>query len=515
MPSGEEHTGRKGESPSPDASAMLPSASGAALPFRRRLVVPGIVLAILEICCVGYPLWAAFHVGELGADTMLRTVVPVAIGGVIVWWVAVVSWFLPLWQAVRARRRGERVHKELAGRAYKISLKGPVRVLLLRTGVWTVGAALAGLFLDIYDDWTPDRVAALVAIAAVHSYVVSCVRALWTAQVLGEVRSRLFASGSPLKKFDESHFRRFVLVAMIVAGGILAAQAAFAFYFMRLSTENYLQLEELFPAATAIGLVLWVVIARGMTSELRVYLAASRGEPVASPPAAALIYRRAQALPYRLAVLTICVWFVIALAGALVMRLQLAFALDDTLVLAFATLVLGVAGSIYEQLWHRDVLRPFLAHLTQRYRVPVRSIGPTLSLRSKLMLSFGGVVLLACGMALLWGFVQYKNLETKSAQDQAAVNLRGLTSTIQTDLGAQPTAPDETAVRASLRRIAEREPAAKAVGYYIGPSGELLAVGGGPKPPWYVRALIERADDSPIDMQGAFLTGRSKRLSVM
>ncbi|HEY1812132.1 MAG TPA: ATP-binding protein [Kofleriaceae bacterium] len=512
MPSGEEHTVR------PDASAMLPAnAGGVVVPFRRRLVLPGIVLAVLEICCVAYPLWAAFHVELSENDTLTRTVVPVAIGGIIVWWAAIIAWFLPLWQAVRARRVGERVSKELAARAYRISLKGPVRVLLLRTGVWTASAALAGLFLDVYDEWPVDRVAALIAIATVHSYVVSCVRALWTAQVLGDVRTRLFASGSPLKKFDESHFRRFVLVAMIVAGGILAAQAAFAYYFMRLPRASYLQLEELYPVATAIGLVVWVVIARAMTRDLRVYLASSRGESVSAPPAAE-IYRRAQALPYRLAVLTIAVWFAIAVVGALVMRLHLGFDIDDVLVIAFATLVLGVAGSIYEQLWHRDVLRPLLAHLTQRYRVPVRSIGPSLSLRSKLMLSFGGVVLLACGMALLWGFVQYKNLETESVQHQAALNLGWLTSTIRTELAAQSTPPSEPAVRAELRQIAERAPSSSAVDYYIDPRGDVLPVGGGPmgapKPPWYVRALIENADGHLIDMHGAFLTGLSNRLAV-
>ena len=66
---------------------------------------------------------------------------------------AITAWLLPLWSAVVARRRGERVSKELAARAYRITLKGPVRVLLLRTGVWTGAAALTGLFLHIYEDW--------------------------------------------------------------------------------------------------------------------------------------------------------------------------------------------------------------------------------------------------------------------------------------------------------------------------------------------------------------------------
>ena len=102
---------------------------------------------------------------------------------------------------------------------------------------------------------------------------------------------------------------------------------------------------------------------------------------MAAAPSPPYIYRRAQALPYRLAVLTIIVWFVIAIVGALVARFHLGFDVDDTLVIAVATLVLAIAGAIYEQLWHRDVLRPLLAHLTQRYRVPVRNIAPSLSLR--------------------------------------------------------------------------------------------------------------------------------------
>src|SRR4029079_3764133 len=257
-----------------------------------------------------------------------------------------------------------------------------------------------------------------------HAYVLACVRAVWSAQILGEVRARLFAAGSPLKRFADSHFRRFMLVSMIVAGGVLAAQAAFAYYFVPITFAQYLQFETYVATATLVGVTAWLVFARSMTGDLRRYLAVSRGDEIISAaPPAPVIYRRAQALPYRFAMLTIAVWLVISLVGALVARLQLGFDLDDTLILSISMLVLAVAGAIYEQLWHRDVLRPLLAHLTQRYRVPVRSIAPSLSLRRKLMLSFGGVVLLACGMALLWGFVQYKNLATDAAGQQSQLGL--------------------------------------------------------------------------------------------
>jgi len=503
-----------------DSSAAL--SSHATVPFKRRFVMPAVLLGALELLAVAYPIWVAFDFTALGVDTLLRIALPVAVVAIIVWWATTTAWLWPLWAAVSARRRGEKVQKDLAARAYRITLKGPVRVLLLRTGIWTGAAGLIGLFLYSYDNWPINRVAELAALAAVHSYVVSCVRAVWWAHILGQVRGRLFAVGSPLKKFDDSHFRRFMLVSMIVAGGVLAAQAAFAYYFVFNSMQPYLQFETYFPVATVFGVVTWTLLARVLTSDLRRYLAASRGEsrPTGTDaPPAAFIYRRAQALPYRLAMLTVAVWIVISIGAALIARLHLGFDLDDTIVLATAMLVLAVAGAIYEQLWHRDVLRPLLAHLTQRYRVPVRSIAPSLSLRSKLMLSFGGVVLLACGMALLWGFVQYKNLSTESTQRQSDIGVRWLRSEIQAELGPAPDRPTEASVRTALRRIQAREPEAASVIYYIGPSGELLSLGGGPmgapKLPWYTRTLIARSNGARVSLHAAELTGKAGRLAVV
>jgi len=505
-----------GDGMSSESSSALPSL--ATLPFKRRFVVPAVALALLELLAVGYPLWSAFDLGDLGADSLIRTALPVGVVALVVWHVAITMWLLPLWSAVAARRRGERVSKELAARAFRITLKGPVRALLLRTAVWSATAALAGLFFCVYDGWPAERAAELTSLAAVHAYVISCVRAVWWARIFGQLRRRLFASGSPLRKFDDSHFRQFMLVAMIVAGGVLGAQAAFAYYFVPITREQYLELETFFPLATVAGLVAWMLFARVFTRDLRSYLASSRGEQTDALPAAE-IYRRAQALPYRLALLTICVWFVIAVASALVARLQLGFDLDDTIILSTATLVLAVAGAIYEQLWHRDVLRPLLAHLTQRYRVSVRSIQPSLSLRSKLMLSFGGVVLLACGMALLWGFVQYKNLATDAAVRQSEIGLHWLRSEIQTELGGAPSAPTEDAVRASLRRIIGNAPDATAVVYYLDRAGTQLAVGGGPmgapRLPWYVRSLIGASTGSLIQVHQAGLTGKAGPVDVL
>ncbi len=509
-------------------TVVEPSSGGALslvqqLPFKRRFLWPAVVLGIVEVLGVGYPLWAAFDLGSVGADTLARTALPVGVGAVAVWLAAITTWLLPLWAAVGARRRGERVNKEIAARAYRITLKGPVRVLLLRTGLWAAAACSTGLFLHLYQDWPLERVAEITALATMHAYVISCIRAVWWAQILGGFRARLFAAGSPLKRFDDSHSRQFMFTAMIVAGGVLAAQAAFAYYFVPINRVQYLQLQTYYPVAAVIGVAIWSLLARLMTRDLRSYLAASRGDAAPKPPRtdiapAAMIFRRGQALPYYLAMLTIAVWLVIATIGALVARLHLGFDLDDTIILSTSTFVLALAGAIYEQLWHRDALRPLLAHLTQRYRVPVRSIKPSLSMRSKLLLSFGGVVLLCCGMALLWGFVQYKNLATDAAIRQSEIGLRWLQSNVQTELANNPGEPTPETVRASVRRMIAEVPEASAVVYYIDHDDNLLAVGGGPmgapKPSWYTRAMVARGGHTSLAIRLSNLTGLGDQLVV-
>nr|MBA3542413.1 hypothetical protein [Deltaproteobacteria bacterium] len=116
--------------PAPKASSSSLSAF-AVVPFKRRFLVPTLALGFAELIGIFYPLWVTFDFADLAGDTLIRTALPVAIGGVMVWLAAITAWLLPLWQAVQARRRGERVHKELAARAYRATLKGPVRVLLL------------------------------------------------------------------------------------------------------------------------------------------------------------------------------------------------------------------------------------------------------------------------------------------------------------------------------------------------------------------------------------------------
>jgi signal transduction histidine kinase len=493
--------------------------------FKRRFFLPAVILLAAEVFAVGLPLWWMFNVSSIPRAILLRTALPVSVAAVAIWSAAVLVWLWPLRAVVLARRQGVKPEPEIAARADRFTQRAAVRALILRTALWAGASATAGLFFRRYAGWQMQQVAEITALAALHAYVISCLRAVWWHSILLSVRERLFRPASLTQRFDEAHFRRLLLVTMVVAGGVLAAQAAFAYYFVPISFEQYLQLQTYMPVATALGLLIWALFARWTTTTLRRYLRNAQGDPRAttSEPAA-VVYRRAQEVPYRLALLTIAIWVAIAALCFLVARLHLDFEADDAGILAVSTVVLALTGAIYEALWHRDALGPLLAHVTQRYRVPIRTVQPTLSLRSKLLLSFGGMVLLACGMALLWGFVQYKTLATDSALRQSDIGLQWVRSEVQAEIAASDLPPTTQLVRDTLRLLGAGAPDASTVLYYLAPGedpnrvSDLLAVGGGPmgapKLPWYVRARLQHPRRGVLNLNAAQLTGRATRLNL-
>ncbi|MEZ4363255.1 MAG: ATP-binding protein [Kofleriaceae bacterium] len=495
-----------------------------AVAFKRRFFLPAVILLAAEVLGVGLPLWWMFDFSSIPNAVLVRTALPVAISAILLWSAAVVVWLWPVRAVVLARRQGRKPEPEVAARAERFTERAAVRALVLRTALWAGAAATTGFFFLKYAGWRAPQLAEMTAVAALHAYAVSCLRAVWWHSILLRVRARLFHAASA-QRFGDAHFRQLLLVTMVVAGGVLAAQAAFTYYFVPISFEQYLQLQTYLPLAAAVGLAAWTLLAHGMTSSLRRYSRSARGEVSAlSSEPAAVIYRRAQEVPYRLALLTIAIWMVIAALGFLVARLHLDLELDDAAILAVAVVVLALTGAIYEALWHRDTLAPLLAHVTQRHRVPIRTIEPTLSLRSKLLLSFGGMVLLACGMALLWGFVQYKTLATDAALRQTEIGLQWVRSEVQAEIAAQPQPPTAALVREALRHLGARAPEASTVLYYLSPGedpihfADLLAVGGGPmgapKLPWYVRARLQVPKRGVINLGAAQLTGRTARLNL-
>ncbi len=492
--------------------------------FKRHFFLPGVVLTVAEILLIVVPIVTLFAPAGLATGTLVRIAIPVLAGAVIVWGAALTSWLSPVQRMILARRRGGKLPSALRDAAYRATMRVPLRAMLLRTGLWIAIAVAHGVFFTRYAGWSWRQVTQLVGLTAVHALGTNGIRAIWYQVILEKVRARLFSRKPDVRRFADGYFGRLVLVFVVVASGIMAAIAAFFFYFLPISLDQYLQIETYFPVALAVASIGWVLIARRATREIDLYLQQGSGDERSTTKrdtAASGVYRLAQSLPYRLALISFLMWMLIGALGTWLAREELRFQLDDAVIMMGVTFVVALGAAIYEWLWHRATMRPLLGHLTVRHRLPVRGMRPSLSLRSKLIFSFGGVVLFACGLALFWSFVQYKNQATDFVSKQAELGLAWLRSEVQAEAAARNQPPTPDVVRSVLKGIDQRSPEASAVYYYVSnqPEPRIVALGGGPmgapRLPWYTLAQIRLPSDDSLSVGSLDLAGRHGRLHVL
>ena len=145
----------------------------------------------LELVAVGYPLWVAFDLATSAPTRCCARRFPSGSRARLVWLGAVAMWLLPLWQAVAARRSGEQGRQgPRRARVPDHAQRSGPRRCCCAPRVWT-GARGADRHVPVDLRRLAGSSASprFTALAAVHAYIVSCIRAVWWAQILGEVRA--------------------------------------------------------------------------------------------------------------------------------------------------------------------------------------------------------------------------------------------------------------------------------------------------------------------------------------
>lgn len=489
--------------------------------FKRNFVLPGVVLTALEVAVVLWPLGSLFRFSAEQRAILLRAAGPVAGGAILLWLAALASWLSPVQRAISARRRGEELAPELAARAYRALGVVPLRLLWLRTALW-IGAAVAlGVPLSRYGEFEPTRVGMLVSVVGLHAFFVAIVRAAWMARLFGSLRTQLFPTVEPLQQIADRYARRILLVALLVGAGAIAALAAFIYYFLPIKTDEYLQVQLYLPGAVALTTVGWIFYSRHARRDIDAYLDAQLAHPeltATADPRATAAYRSGQTLPYRLAAAKVVSWTIAAAVVAAVARWGHDMDADNAVLMFGAAVVILVGSAIYEAVWHRATIRPLLAHLAARHRLPVRDIRTPLSLRTKLLFSFGGLVLFACGLSLFWGFVQYKKLATAYLEAQAQLKLDWLRAEAQAAARAASGRTPSEAVWRVVEEASIGSAATGAVFYYVpsDPAARPLSAGGGvegaPKLPWYAAARLRAGTRGSLQIGSLGLAGHYQRL---
>jgi len=506
--------------------APASSASNDASPsFKRTFVLPGVIFTTAEIALVIWPAFQLFDFTPQQRDVMWRAALPVFVAASVLWFAALASWLAPVQKVILARRRGQAVDPPVAAAAYRALNRVPLRALWLRSALWVGVAAAHGALLAARTAMPTDLAVTLGSVVGLYAFVVNAARAAWFARMAGRLRAALFPGVEPLQAFQDRYFQRLLMVALLVGGAAVGALAAFIYYFIPVRTDEYLRVLTVLPGAFAVMTVIWYGYARvqrrPVDEYLRVQLEGGERRYSNAPDATAIAaYQRAQILPYQLAGARVVLWSVAAAATAVLARVMFSVELDNAVLMFGAAVVILVGSALYEAIWNRSTMRPLLAHLSSRHRLPVREIRAALSLRAKMLISFGGLVLFACGLSLFWGFVQYKNLVTTFVQTQAQLNLGRLGSEVQARL-AQGKGKDVVGQDVARAIVKEAGDSSKdgAVYYFVPIArGPAHGFGGGlmgpPELPWYTLARIRGSESGRLEVGSLGLSGNFRTVSA-
>ena len=489
------------------------------LHFQRRFALAGAFSTLLEIGSIGLPLASFFTLDE-SQHALLRAIAPIAAACAwLIWWIALRTWRAPIDRAVRRRRVGESLDAATLEVVRIAILKLPRRAAWLRVALAGTVALLCSGLLSLRTAFPARAAATVVIVICLHGLTVQVFRVLVWSHVLDRIRATLLPDYDPLRLFRDQYRRRLVRAGFATAAISVGAVALFSTIFLPINLEQYIHLETFLPVTLLLLSGIWLVIAHRLARPIERYLVAAtdedpRAQPAREDPRAIAAYRSAQSLPYQLALAKLAIAFVGE--ALLVVQGPLVFSIDlENAVLLFGeALVVTIGVALYEVLWHRATMRPLLAHLAARHRPRPEVVRTPLSLRSKMLASFGGLTFFACGLSLLWSFAQYKTLATAFIQRETELRLSGTLSDIDTQAARAGRRLTSSEIQSTLR-MAHDAIRDQAVFYFLPPEAgaRSTAIGNGaPTLPDFGEELMRRRDTGQIELSSLQLSGAYARL---
>jgi signal transduction histidine kinase len=497
----------------------------------RRFYLVELTLTALELIfiiapasfAVPPPVRAQFVAGGLIVGLLLAPITRVA----------TILWLRPVASALTRRQAGAVLSEDEREASRRALLLLPHRVFQLRAALWPLCALTAGVVLHASGRLPRERIATLLVVAALHAFLIGLFRVLWYARLVGPWRDAILPDLEPLRRFADRYHERLFLAAFSTSALAIASVAAFTAFFIPINLEQYLGLQTYYPLTLLLIAIAWLGIGRRFTRDVDAYLAvalsADRSQhPLRDDPRALTAFRAAQSLPYAFALVKAGV----GLAGLLLLALQaiLFFEVDveNAALLAGEALAVTMGAAVYEALWHRSTMRPFLQHLSARHRPNPDAVGTPLSLRGKMLVGFGAVSLFAGVLGLFWSFMQFKTLATDFIQREGELRLAALLADLRDSAreiergGAQY---DEAILVKRLGEIA-RAPVPRGsiqdeVIFYFLPADvnrAPVAIGAGKPPPDLpgpTIAALRRLDHGTMELTGQQITGAYARLRVL
>jgi signal transduction histidine kinase len=371
-----------------------------------HVVLAEVGLTILEAVLVSAPALSLAGKSILAMGDLPRFL-PLLGAVLFASWVRAADSMRPVIAARNAKQRGQALTDAEIAAADRAIARAPVEGALVRWAIWTAASIAVAVRLVMGDELAWASGLGVACIGFLHAGGVAALRALVWERVLARPRRTVLPNFDPLLAFARTYRRRLAQTAAALLASAHAVNAALVAVFAELnSTQAGLLLALTVPALVP-PMLLWYASLTRRTRPIEAYFDAAvrrpglRG-PNRDDPAAVAAFRAAQALPYRLSGYQAIASAFASVAVVLLGRRLGGFDAPTAGRLLGAMGLIIIAMGLYETLFLRDVLRPLLAQLGSRHRLPVAEVRAPVALRTKLVIFFGSVTVFASGLVMLF-----------------------------------------------------------------------------------------------------------------
>jgi signal transduction histidine kinase len=457
----------------PATSVSSSSSSGASRGgFAGRLVAAELALTIAEIFLVVGPTLALAWKSLAASGDGFRIAAMVA-ALMVVGWVRAADLLRPLVAARSAKRAGRPLSEKEIAATERAIRRAPGEIALSRLLLWSLAVAYVAARLVSRDLLAWPSAVGVACVGVLHAGGVAAARgAIWEAH-LARIRHLILPNFDVLKEFAAGYRRWLFQTACALVAVAHAVNASLIAVFTELSSAQSGTLLALTVPALVVPMFVWYASLRRRTRDIERYFdVAVRRSTTRSPtredPDAVAAFRTAQGLPYRLAGYQALACAFTVVAVVIVGRRLCGFDAATAGRLLGASALILLAMALYETLLLRDVLRPLLAQLGARHRLPVAEIRAPITLRTKLVAFFASVIVFTSGLVLLFALSPTRSMSVMLGSIALALALAlGLVFLIVRDMVGPVRALEERSDEMARGELARPVP----------PSGEADEIG--------------------------------------
>ena len=387
---------------------------------------------------------------------LLRAAPAILILAEVPWWIVVGPRRAALVRAMLIRNAGRPLPSDLRRRVGTALSGLPVLGLWWRS--FLIGASAAGLLqLAALRSFVAHDLASLLGLIAFsHAFCAGVLRALWYEHLLELREARLFPEDDPIERLGRRYGRKLQLQSLGTGVLGLLVLGIYGLVFVPLPPLLYGQLEILLALVGFSLLALWQWWVPRFGRSIDGYFAQQRashadGNDSLAKEHALFAYRASVQVPIWYAVAKLAM-FGAAIAIMLLLSTRfLALDREEAGLLGGAAGLIALAVSLYEALVQRSSLRPLRIHLSSNHRLALSDLGRTLSLRGKMVASFGLLAIFSSAQSMYLSFIHYRALATAFIQRETELRLSAMARRIEEDKTGEPM--PEAAIAEELRRF--------------------------------------------------------------